>query len=182
MAYAPDKDIPYHGPKDDKGGKKKGGNSFKIGFMPGQIAGLADDMSDGYGGKDAKWKNYLHNIYAPVKMPNFDYGARGGGGNGKGGGKGDPTGPGSDPSKPDLSFDPSRPDHKMAPMAMPYGGQPGAQMMQQPMQGLLNVGPMGQMTPPTLGLLGQPQQQMQQRKPQAGILPPEIQAMLTQRR
>jgi len=173
MKYAPDKNdpLPKHKNGSNGGKDKKGGHgpTMKIGFMPGQIGGMAEDMSDGDGGTDAKWRDYLRDVYSPVKVPYFNFGGGGGGGNG--GGKDVPvTGNndgGGNPNPVDPGFDPSRPRK----MVMPA----------QPMQsGFLHVGPAGQRMPPAMGLLGQPQQNAQ--APRGGMLPPEIQLLLAQRR
>lgn len=178
MAFAPDKNHPY--PKPKEGGNGGGGNkdkdkgpTLKFGFMPGQISGLADDMMAGYGGSEDKWKGYLNDIYSPVRVPSFNFGGGNGGGNNNG------------PDTPEI--DPGV-DHghggvngrQQRAMAMPTFASPDRAQMNSPLaQGLLNVGPSGQRLPPTIGLLGNPQQRAPAR---TGMLPPEIQALLSQRR
>lgn len=163
MRIAPDIDNPLPLPKDNGGGNGGKGSktALRIGFMPGQIAGIADDMVAGYGGTDAKWKEYIRNVYDPVRVPYFDFGAKGNGKGGKTGTKDGVTNQGDTNVHPPI----------------PMGMVPSIQGQQTPMQGFLNVGPAGQRMPPTLGLLGAPQQ----RSAQAG-LPPEIQAFLNPRR
>lgn len=158
--YAPDIHNPFPKPKTggDNGGGNGGGNGMG-GFMPGQISGLANDLQMGYGGTDAKWKNYLKDVYSPVKPMGFNFGG-GGNGGGKGnqpGGNNQGGGPGG--NQTGGGFEPSRPRNAMMPMAMNRPMQ-----MQIPQMGLLNA-PMPQ--PQQQGLLGD--------------LDPQILAYLTRR-
>jgi len=171
MAFAPDKNDPYPKPKpkptgNNNGGGNGGGNPNTIGFAPGQVKAYVDQQVAAYGGDPAKWEARYREIYSPVVMPDYSWEKRGGGnrgGNNPGTGPGGTNG-GGKPDQTGGGFTPSSPRNKMAPMA--------AQM---PTQGFLNVGGIA----PTLGLLGRPRQPA---STTPGLLPPEIQLMLSQRR
>lgn len=141
MRYAPDKDNPFPRPKPKPTGNNNGGGNGMGGFMPGQLGGIANDLQMGYGGTDEKWKNYLGDVYSPVKSMGFNFGGGGhhnGGGNNNGGGNRDPRNPGGNPNQPG-GFEPSSPRNRMAPMAMqiPQAGLLNAPMQQPQQQGLL---------------------------------------------
>lgn len=191
--YAPDIGHPYPGgPKPGgnngggHGGGRGGGQKWATmgGFIPGQISSIAEDLASGYGGETDEMKDYLRDVYSPVKIPQFNFGGgngNGGKGKGKGGGKGDPTKPGNNPNGTGTTggFDPSRPDHRMAqamPMARPMIGQPAmAQGFLAPPQQQMQSAPMQQ------GFLGaQPVGDMGQIQGPAR-LPPEILAMMQRR-
>lgn len=164
---------PRTGGTDGKGGNN---NSLEFeAFLPGQLNALSGQLSR-FGGTKKGWKGDLRDMTAPMEVGLPKPFRRGGGGN-NGGGKDDPNNP---RPKPDGTgghnggFDPSRPDHKMVPMAMPM------------QRGFLQAGqPMNQM--PTSGIFAaqqQMQQPMQAQQPGAAQqpqLPPEILAMMRAR-
>lgn len=181
-AIAPDVNNPYPGPPKGTGGGNggsSGGNNKARGFMtfdafmPGQLGGLATDLAT-FGGTVPDWKDYLRETTMPTMVPvtaaaRNRWGRSGGNGNGGGGGKGDGTGGnnnGGDGGN-NGGFEPTRPRNKMAPQTQALPVQ----------SGFLNVGPMGQQVPPTMGLLGRPRQTFVQ-----GPLPPEIQMMISSQR
>jgi hypothetical protein len=131
------------------------------GMMPGQIKGIANDLQMGYGGTDQKWRNYLHNVYSPVKPMSFNMGGGGNGGGNNGGG-GHNNGGGNQPTDGGGGgFDPSSPRNR----AMPMMG------MQRPM-----------MQAPQMGLLNAPMQApQQQQQGLLGNIDPQILAYLTRR-
>jgi hypothetical protein len=145
MKYAPDKNSPFPKHPGNGGGHNNGGGNGMGGFMPGQISGIANDLQMGYGGTDAQWKNYLKDVYSPVKMTGFNFSG------GNGGGKGNPTQPGGNNQgggpggNTGGGFEPSRPRNAMMPMNRPM-------QMQAPQMGLLNGAMQQQPHPP--GLLG----------------------------
>ena len=143
----------------DNGGGK--GNPNKVGFMPGEISSLANDMVLANGGTKENWADYLKDVYSPVKMPRYQYGGGKGKGD-KGGGKTDPNKPGTNndgTGNVTGEFETSNPGHnRAAPMAMPYGVMAGMQ----PGMGVLSGIPMQQ---PQMAAR-QPQMQM----PNDGVL------------
>jgi hypothetical protein len=159
MKYAPDKNNPFPKHPGNGGGHNNGGGQGNGmgGFMPGQISGLANDLQMGYGGTDAAWKNYLKDVYSPVKMTGFNFSG------GNGGGKGNPTQPGGNNQgggpggNTGGGFEPSRPRHAMMPM--------------RPMQ----------MQVPQMGLLNGAMQQQPQQQGLLGDIDPQILAYLTRR-
>jgi hypothetical protein len=143
MRYAPDKNNPFPQHPGNGGGNNNGGGQGNGmgGFMPGQINGIANDLQMGYGGTDAKWKNYLKDVYSPVKPMGFNFGGGNGGGKGnQPSGNNQGGGPGGNNNG--GGFEPSRPRNAMMP----------AMGVQAPQMGLLN-GSM-QQQPQQQGLLG----------------------------
>ncbi len=155
-------------PRPGQPGGNGGGQNkpmMEFGFMPGQIRNLAGDMASAQGGSLDKWKEYLRGVYSPVVVDKFSYGGGGGGNGGGNGGKGGGKPPVDDRQSDDNSgFNPAHRDKR--------------QLVGHPQQGLLNApGMQMQQAPATLGFLGQPPQMGGQSQ-----LPPEIMALLAQRR
>lgn len=136
---APDINNPF---PEWQGGGNNGGNNGQGGgrgpmmpaFQPGQLNALASQLNMGFGGGVKAWKNDMRNTYDPTSTRGFNFG--GGGGNRGGGNNPDPRNPGggNNNNGGQGGFTPTRPRS----MAMPMGGGLlGAQMQQQPQQGLL---------------------------------------------
>lgn len=175
MAYAPDINNPIPMPVDNgNNNNHRGGGNRLPAFQPGQLKALASQLSVGFGGGLGAWKRNLRNTYDPTPMKDFNFGGSHGGGNNNNGGGNNNNGggnnPGTGPKPGDGGFDPSRPDHRMAPMMAQQPMQQQAQQMQMPQMGLLA----GQMQPMQQG------QQPQQQNP-LGDIPPEVLAFIRSR-
>lgn len=152
MAFAPDKGNPFPKPATHGDGTG-GGNSKNNGsFMPGQISGLANDLSTANGMSVDNAKKYLHDLYSPVSFGGFHYGG------GNKGGKKDDTGGGGrlpgDPSKPGLDTPDNGygPRNRSAqPMTFPLGFG-GDMPMQQPAASQPSQIP-GQVSPEMLAMI-----------------------------
>jgi len=171
MAYAPDINNPIPKPVDNGNNNHRGGGNRLPAFQPGQLRALANQLSGSFGGGLGAWKKDFRNTYDPTSTKPFNFGGHNGGGNNNnGGGNNNNQGGGNNPGTGPGPFDPSHPDHRMAPMMAQQPMQQQAQQMQMPQMGLLA----GQMQPMQQGQ--KPQQQSL-----LGDIPPEVLAFIRSR-
>jgi hypothetical protein len=131
--YAPDDSGMTWGDKDkdrEKNRNARGGDMSA--FMPGQLRGLAKNLSWGFGGGMGRWKKQLRSPYSQTTI--FSFGGGNGGGNG--GGKDKPVGPDGVPLPDDGGHTPVYPQHRSA---APAGILASAVPVENPNGGLLSV-------------------------------------------